>query len=179
MATTASLTIDDFERLPAAEVENRELVDGELVDVSGNTPIHNIIRDRLGRLLGNWLEGNPIGLAIAEQEFDFGGNAHGPDLSFLRPEKKGLLNHHKRVQRFVPDLAVEIASESDTFEGMLRKRDRYLQCGTGEVWLISPSVGEVAIYTTNAATIYRAPAVAVSSILPGFSLSLEQLFRDF
>jgi hypothetical protein len=45
--TTTSLTIDDFERLPADVVEHRELVDGELIDVSGNTALHNIIRDRV------------------------------------------------------------------------------------------------------------------------------------
>jgi hypothetical protein len=36
MATATGLTIDDFERLPEALAHNHELVDGELVDVSGN-----------------------------------------------------------------------------------------------------------------------------------------------
>ena len=44
-ATTSLLTIDDFELLPGDIAKNRELVDGELVDVSGNTPIHNWLRD--------------------------------------------------------------------------------------------------------------------------------------
>jgi hypothetical protein len=39
LATTTSLTIDDFERLPAEAVRHRELVDAELVDVSGNNPL--------------------------------------------------------------------------------------------------------------------------------------------
>jgi len=38
MASFTRLTIDDFERLPQEQVKNQELVDGELVDVSGNTP---------------------------------------------------------------------------------------------------------------------------------------------
>ena len=48
MATSTLLTIDDFERLPAEMAENHELVDGELVDVSGNNPEHNWLRDYLG-----------------------------------------------------------------------------------------------------------------------------------
>ncbi|MBC7925491.1 MAG: Uma2 family endonuclease [Bryobacteraceae bacterium] len=53
MATsvTGKLSIEDFERLPQEEADYRELVDGELVDVSGNTPSHNIIRDELLALL--------------------------------------------------------------------------------------------------------------------------------
>jgi hypothetical protein len=44
MASVTRLTIDDFERLPAEQAKNHELVDGELVPVSGNTLRHNLIR---------------------------------------------------------------------------------------------------------------------------------------
>ena len=83
MATTTSLTIDAFERLPAAVVENHELVDGELIDVSGNTPRHNLLRDRLLSLLLRWASDRGAGTVIAEQEFDFSCNAFGPDLSYF------------------------------------------------------------------------------------------------
>ena len=49
-------------------------------------------------------------MVIAEQEYDFFGNAHGPDVSFFSKEKRAFLDMYKRVQRFVPDLAIEIAS---------------------------------------------------------------------
>src|SRR5579875_209368 len=39
--TTTRLTIEDFERLPLEQVKDHELVDGEPVDVSGNTLEHN------------------------------------------------------------------------------------------------------------------------------------------
>jgi Uma2 family endonuclease len=87
VASTTSLTIDDFERLPAEAVRNRELVDGELVDVSGNTAIHNKVRDRLIAQLLWWLNQNHTGDAIAEQGDDFLGNAHGPDVSYYGAEK--------------------------------------------------------------------------------------------
>jgi hypothetical protein len=45
MAPNAAITIDEFEMLPDALALHHELVDGELVDVSGNTPLHNKIRD--------------------------------------------------------------------------------------------------------------------------------------
>jgi hypothetical protein len=36
MASITGPTIDDFERIPDETPKNQELVDGELVDVSGN-----------------------------------------------------------------------------------------------------------------------------------------------
>jgi Uma2 family endonuclease len=98
VASTTSLTIDDFERLPAEAVRNRELVDGELVDVSGNTASHNKVRDRLIAQLLWWLNQNHTGDAIAEQGYDFLGNAHGPDVSYYGAEKLPLVDNQKRVQ---------------------------------------------------------------------------------
>jgi Uma2 family endonuclease len=177
VATTTSLTIDDFERLPADAVRHRELVDGELIDVSGNTPRHNKIRDRLMARLLAWAEASAAGDVIAEQEYDFQGNAHGPDVSFFGSEKQSLLDLDKRVQRFVPDLAVEIASASDTYDSLLRKKERYRRAGTAEVWLISGENAEIAIYTANGDRILRAGHVVSSDLLPGFSIPINDLFQ--
>jgi Uma2 family endonuclease len=75
MAAVAGLTIEDFEKLPDALARNHELVDGKLVDVSGNTLIHNRLRDRLVKLLSALVEQQKLGEVISEQEFDFDGNA--------------------------------------------------------------------------------------------------------
>ena len=82
MAISTGLTIEDFERLPDVLAHNHELVDGELVDVSGNTGYHNRLRDLLVMLLRPVVE-PALGMIISEQEFDFGGNAYGPDVSFI------------------------------------------------------------------------------------------------
>ena len=177
MATTSGLSIDDFERLPADAVRNRELVDGELVDVSGNTPIHNKLRDRLIAQLLWWLNQNHSGDAIAEQQYDFLGNAHGPDVSFSGPDKLALLDNRKRVQPFVPDLAIEIASASDTYEGLLRKKDRYRRAGTREVWLVSTELAEITIYTPGGVRTLGPGGTLTSDLLPGFSLAVDDLFR--
>ena len=138
VATTTGLTIDDFERLPQDAVKHRELVDGELVDVSGNNPFHNMLRDRLIALFLHWIATSGTGMAIAEQEYDFLSNAHGPDITWFGAEKLPLLDYSKRVQRFVPDLAIEIASANNSYDELIRKKNRYRSAGTAEVWLISP-----------------------------------------
>jgi Uma2 family endonuclease len=177
MAAISSLTIDDFERLPAEAARNHELVDGELIDVSGNTPRHNLLRDRLLSLLLRWAADGGAGTAIAEQEFDFLGNAHGPDIGFFGIGKQKLVDLDRRVQRFVPDLAIEIASESDTYDGLLRKKERYRRAGTAEVWLISVQNREIARYAEGQDRILRANDVLSTGLLPGFSVAVAELFR--
>jgi len=147
MAAVTGLTIDDFERLPEVLARNHELDDGELVDVPGNTPQHNLFRGFLESLLRSHVEQHQLGIVVSEQEYDFGGNAHAPDVSFIGEPKRVLLNMKLRVQRFVPDLAIEIVSANDAFEMLAKKAQRYRQCGTQEVWIFSVETKQTFLYS--------------------------------
>jgi Uma2 family endonuclease len=175
--TTTRLTIDDFEQLPSGMAEGHELVDGELIDVSGNTPLHNIIRDLLIALLLPFVHERRLGTVIGEQEYDFNGNAHGPDISFFGLEKQPLLQLDKRVQRFVPDLAIEIVSANDTFQSLMRKKERYRSCGTKEVWIISPEDCEVLVYSDRGNRILNKDAELSTPLIPGFQIAVKRLFE--
>lgn len=174
----ATLTIEDFERLPSWMVKNHELVDGKLVDVSGNTPLQNLLRDHLMCLLLAWAEHRQRGIVIAEQDYDFLGNAHGPDITFFGNDKRHLLELYKRVQRFVPDLAVEIPSENDTYDAVMSKKNRYLRAGTAEVWLICTDPREIMIYVKDQVRILRPGDMLSSDLLPGFNIAADELFRQ-
>jgi Uma2 family endonuclease len=176
MQLASPLTIDDFERLPDELALNHELVDGELVDVSGNTLIHNRLRDAFISLLREYVKKNGLGEIVSEQEFDFGGNVHGPDVTFYGPDKLTLCEAERRVQRFVPDLAIEIVSENDTFRKLVKKADRYRKCGTKEVWIIDPDSRAAFRYSDALNTILREDGVFQSSLIPGFSIRLGDLF---
>ena len=115
MAIATGITIEEFERFPAALAHNFELVNGELIDVSGNTGYHNRLRDFLVVRLTIPVEAAALGMIISEQEYDFDGNAHGPDVTFIGAAKIHLFNQRRRVQLFVPDMAIEIVSENDKF----------------------------------------------------------------
>ena len=176
MQLVSPLTIDDFEKLPDALALNHELEDGELVDVSGNTLIHNRLRDAFISLLRDYVKKNGLGEIVSEQEFDFGGNAYGPDVSFSGPGKLPLCEAKRRVQRFVPDVAIEIVSEHDTFKKLVRKADRYRKCGTKEVWIIDPDSRIAFLYSEALNTILRENGIFQSSLIPGFSIRLGDLF---
>lgn len=177
MGSITRLTVDDFERLPAEQAENHELIEGELVPVSGNTLRHNVIRALLFFRLSVVVRAGRLGTVLAEQEYDFDGNAHGPDVSFFGLAKQALQDPDKRVQRFVPDLAIEVVSENDTFRSLIRKKDRYRRCGTAEVWIVSPESREVYVYSERGNRILGEGAELTTNLLPGFQLPVTELFE--
>ncbi|HLK63575.1 MAG TPA: Uma2 family endonuclease [Bryobacteraceae bacterium] len=179
MATSTRLTIDDFERLPQEIAEGHELVDGELVEVPGNNPEHNLTRDFLNEVARPFVREHNLGMVLSEQEYDFGGNAHAPDITFFGREKVPLLERKRRVQKFVPDLAIEIVSPSDTFDSVARKKDRYRRCGTAEVWIISPAAREVLVYSDSGDRIVRGDRELSTPLIPGLQIALFQLFEAY
>jgi Uma2 family endonuclease len=178
MAAVAGLTIEDFEKLPDALARNHELVDGELVDVSGNTLIHNRLRDRLVKLLSALVEQQKLGEVISEQEFDFDGNAHGPDVSFLRPEKLTLFDPTRRVQLCVPDFAIEVVSKNDEFLALMKKARRYRRCGTSEVWILSSAGRDAFVFNDRRKSMLEENELFQSELIPGLSIPLSELFDD-
>ena len=175
MASVTGLTIDDFEKLPDALALNHELVDGELVEVSGNTLIHNRLRDELIKMLSALVDQYKLGQVISEQEFDFSGNAHGPDVSFVSAANLPLLNPKRRVQRCVPDLAIEIVSENDKFEALMKKAVRYRRSGTQEVWVFSIENRVAFLLNENQRVILDENQPFRSDVIPGFSIRIGDL----
>lgn len=176
MPLVSPLTIDDFEKLPDALALNHELVDGELVDVSGNTADHNALRDLLLAMLLFHVREHKLGRVLAEQEFDFAGNAHGPDVSYLGPEKANLCEGKRRVQPFVPDLAIEIVSQHDKFETLMKKVHRYRDAGVREVWIFSIEGREAYLFSAKQDTILDERQQFRSELIPGFSIRIGDLF---
>jgi Uma2 family endonuclease len=80
------------------------------------------------------------------------------------------------VQRFVPDLAIEVASQSDTYEG-LEKKERYLKWGVAEVWLFSLRTREVAIYGVHRNVTLRGADAITTDMMLGFSITVDELLQ--
>jgi Uma2 family endonuclease len=108
------------------------------------------LRDFLLELLRPIVRKQKLGVMTGEQEYDFDGEVHAPDVSFVGVAKLPLLNRRQRVQRFVLDFAVEVVSPSNTFDSLDHKKDRYRRCGALEEWLISRCDG-LSTYTPKTA----------------------------
>jgi Uma2 family endonuclease len=170
------LTIEEFEQLPNALARNHELVDGILVDVSENTGGHHCLRDALLSVLGPYVRQQGLGRVICGQAFDFDGNAHGPDVSLYGPSKAALFDAGLRVQRFVPDLAIEIASKGDRFDALFAKALHYRRCGTAEVWIFSILTRQAFVFSEHPTVVLVESQDFQSPLIPGFSIRLSDLF---
>lgn len=82
------------------------------------------------------------------------------------------------VPDLVPDLAVEVLSESNRPREMERKRREYFQGGARLVWEIDPETQSARVYTSPDQFQEVGPDGVLDGgdVLPGFTLSLAQLF---
>jgi Uma2 family endonuclease len=166
------LTIEEYEALPAALAVNHELEDGKLIEVSGNTLRHNWVRDALLEILQAAARKSGAGKIVTEQEFDFDGNAHAPDLSLIAAADLKKQDPDKRVQRFVPKLAIELASETDRMEKLMKKASRYRACGTHEVWIFVRETRQAIHLTPSHQVILQEHEPFAPESVPGVSLSV-------
>lgn len=83
-----------------------------------------------------------------------------------------------KVPAVVPDLAVEVLSESNRPGEMARKRDEYFRAGVKLVWEIDPESRSATVYTspTAAQPIPADGTLDGGTVLPGFRLSLKTVF---
>ncbi len=176
MSAVSPLTIEDFERLPDELAHNHELVDGELVDVSGNTGNHNALRDLLIALLLFYVDEHKLGRLLSEQEYSFDSNAHGPDVRLFVPETVALYDRSKRVRRFVPDLAIGSASHNDPFARLDNKVGRSEKSGTWEASILEIDLRTAVVYSDACNAILGENDLFQSSLIPGFSIRIGDLF---
>ncbi len=117
-----------------------------------------------------------VGIIVSEQEYDFDGNAHGPNVTLIGADKLHLFDPDRRVQLFVPDLAVEIVSANDKFESLMEKADRYRKCGTKEVWVLSPKTQRAFVQSEDGEAILGRDRMFESKLIHGFAIPLGDLF---
>jgi Uma2 family endonuclease len=138
-------TYDEFARLPN-DGNRYEIIGGELYVTPAPTPLHQEITGRLSDLLrpfvrrhrlGRALSG-PIDILFAE------GDYLEPDFIFVRQDRVGLFT--KRGFEGAPDLVIEILSTGTMARDRGVKRQRYVQFGVAEYWVLDPRAKRVEIY---------------------------------
>lgn len=179
-ALSRLLTAEEFLHMP----ENRgaELVDGTIVEkqmanesswLGGEILIliGLYIRDRkLGRVFGP-----ENGLKIWAAHPD---RVRKPDVTFIRSGKLPGNRPVRGWQTTVPDLVVEVVSPSDEAEDLERKLSEYREAGVPLIWVVYPGTRSAQVLTQKSRLDVGANGdLDGGNVLPGFSLSLEELFK--
>lgn len=177
-------SVQDLLRTPEYNRRRFYLIDGVMFEMSPVKRIHSRLAVRLSMFLEMFLEEHDLGEAHTELGFYPAGDRGtllAPDAAFVsharlrnQPED-GFLS-------VMPDLAVEIASPSDTRAQQRRKAQIYLDNGSSLVWIVLPSQKGVDVCRSAAGARLDIEFVAQNGVLsgedvlPGFELALTQLF---
>jgi Uma2 family endonuclease len=175
MATGTLLTLEEFARLPD-EPGKQELSEGEVIIVPPAKSIHSKISLRLFRILDAWMTNAHSGEVWHEAGFQLGPRiVRQPDVAvglgrWDAPEDGWYQG--------APDIAVEVLSPGNTAEDIELKISQYLAAGAKLVWIVSPKAKHVRIYRADGThTLLReTDSLTGEAVLPGFSLSLSDLF---
>jgi Uma2 family endonuclease len=79
-----------------------------------------------------------------------------------------------------PDLAVEVLSPDDRASDVLAKVQDFLDAGCARIWVVDPRTHSVTVYRSlsEIAVLREADVLTDDELLPGFSLSVAQIFRS-
>jgi Uma2 family endonuclease len=158
-----------------------ELIDGTLVEKAMGwkeselavwiaTILNNFVRPKkLGKVFGS------DGMFRLEPE-----QIRIPDVAFISKDRFAGRTSSDAFWDLGCDLAVEVISPSNTRREMERKLADYFAAGVGVVWLVYLTTREVVVYTSlNSSTTLRDDdTLDGGAILPGFSVSVAQIFAE-
>jgi Uma2 family endonuclease len=164
--------------------ENRlcELVDGVLVEKPMGYS-ESLLAVELARLIKNFVL--PLNLGVVSGSDGmirlFPGLVRIPDVAFSSWQRfpDGQVPKDP-IPDLVPDLAIEVLSESNTPAEMTRKLQEYFAAGVRLVWIVDPDVRTVAVHTSPGQLVVLGESDAIDggAVLPGFSLELRDLSSD-
>jgi len=172
----------DVVRIHDHEGRLYELVDRTLVEKAVGT-YESYLAAQIVRILGTYAHANDLGIVLgADGMLRLApGLVRIPDVSFISWARLP----NRRIPRqaiadIAPDLAVEVISPGNTREEMDRKLGEYFAAGVKLVWYIDPQTREARVFTSveDERVISVGQSLDGGQVLPGFSLSLAELFAE-
>ncbi|MCY3797077.1 MAG: Uma2 family endonuclease [Chloroflexi bacterium] len=176
--------VSELMRQPEFADKRFYLLDGVIYEMSPVKRLHSRIANRISMFLGVFVEERDLG----EVHGEIGCYAPGDRSTMLAPDV-AFFSHARLSQQpeneflsVMPDLAVEVASPSNTMPQLRRKARIYLDNGASVVWIVLPSERGVDVCRSadgarlDIEFIGADGLLAGEDALPGFELELSRLF---
>lgn len=178
--TPAFPAVDVDEYLSNPAYQHFEYVDGRPVEMQVGTGPHSFIQVNCVFFLQRFLRQGAIsGRVFAEFRCRLNVRGH---VRFYQPDISVVLGRDVSRVNFLdgaPDVVVEIRSPGETISSQLRKLDDFLANGARLAWLIVPEEESVIALTPSPGvtrTYFRGETLDGFDVLPGFSVSVDELF---
>jgi Uma2 family endonuclease len=170
--------------LSIAETSNRpvEYSDHRLLIVPVPTLTHQRVLRRFAELMGGWLRQRDVGeLLFAPHPIRlWPGKYREPDVMVWLSEHRDRMAERASGP---PDLVMEILSPGSVALDREVKYEAYAQAGVTEYWMVNPTAQRVFVFALERSSYrlqghYASGDTVRSVILPGFALSVDDLFRE-
>jgi len=181
--TIVKLTYEDYACFPE-DGKRHELIDGEHYVTPAPLTKHQRISMNLAAALYHHCQHTKQGRVFAAPtDVVFTDtDVVQPDLLYIATERDHLITR-ENIQGS-PDLIVEILSDSTRRRDERLKRNLYEQHGVKKYWIVDPELDTVKIYclqerrytSPQELTLEQPQATLTTPLLPGFVLSLPNLF---
>ncbi|SKB15063.1 conserved hypothetical protein [Planktothrix sp. PCC 11201] len=177
------MTIKDLEQVQKNLSEGGldyqlELINGKIEIMGPSDIVSSEVGAELIRLLGNWVKPRRLG-----RVFDSAGgfilpntNLKAPDVSFVRASR--LRKSVRYFAELVPDLVVEIKSQSDRINPLKKKINQFLELGAQVGILIDPDELTVTVYrsTEEPIVLGNGDILTLPELFAGWELSINELW---
>ena len=169
------LTVSEFLEWENQQDARHELLDGQIVAMTGGTFAHARLIARLVTKLSNHLDKTPCVVLASDFKVEAAGDMTYPDVvvTCARQENQDLLCKE-------PKLIIEVLSNSTSRKDRYKKRLAYQQIASLEEYvLVSQEVKHVEVYQRAdnwRASVYTDGVVELRSV--DFLLSLDELYAD-
>jgi Uma2 family endonuclease len=174
---TKNWTLEDFIQLGETRTPC-QLINGELIMSPAPAPLHQRVLRKLFKIIDSLnLPGEiffaPIDLYIDEK------NVFQPDLVYLTSQNVSSITD-RGIEGPV-DLVVEIISPSNGYTDRNQKKNKYLEFGVKEYWIVDPANETIEIYTPQAGqdvpVLYLSGNGQVTSnAIPNLAFELSTIF---
>lgn len=180
VTTTTRVTAEELVAMPDTELT--ELVDGEVVRTMPAQQRQGYYAAELHLAIGNFAKERKIGITgIAEVGYLVSRDpdvVRAPDVSYVSRERVPPEGPADGYWPFAPDLAVEVASPSESYANVLLKVEQYLAAGSRLVWVLEPETRTIAVHARDGVRLLReGDTLDGGDVLPGFSLLVAVFFR--
>jgi len=170
--------------------ERVELIKGRIFRMSpAPNRLHQELVGKLHIKLGIFLYDNPCKVYVApfDVRLPKRSNSDNEISTVLQPDLCVVCDPEKLDTRGcigAPDIVVEVLSPSDNKKELKNKYEAYEEAGVKEYWIVMPYEKTMFIYTMTdgkyqPSKLLASGDIVTSSILPGFSLDLADLFSGY